>query len=189
MFPWSGGWDSNPLTYKDRIYSPAPLSHSTASRSTNALSKHMSNLIFDDLPVYTCPGWNVNRLDTSRRIVKTFAVQAPQTGGSTRHARTSAIALFYWWSKNKILADIAYLLGARQIKLAPGGKPWTQTRKPLRRRIYSNQEKRLRIRSLNNTYSWKRVSPSGAFINSASFPYNAGECNLTNDAGLRRTNQ
>lgn len=30
---WSGGWDSNPLTYKDGVYSPAPLSNSTAPRN------------------------------------------------------------------------------------------------------------------------------------------------------------
>lgn len=60
----------------------------------NALSKYMSNLSFDYLPVCVRPGWNPDRLDTSRRIVKTFAVQAPQTGGSIRHARTFAIALF-----------------------------------------------------------------------------------------------
>lgn len=60
----------------------------------NALSKYMSNLSFDYLPVCARPGWNPDRLDTSRRIVKTGPVQAPVLGGSIRHARTFAVALF-----------------------------------------------------------------------------------------------
>ena len=32
----SEGWDSNPLTHWDRIYSPAPLSNSTALRKMNS---------------------------------------------------------------------------------------------------------------------------------------------------------
>ena len=59
-----------------------------------ALSKYMSNLSFDYLPVCARPGWNPDRLDTSRRIVKTGPVQAPILGGSIRHARTFAVALF-----------------------------------------------------------------------------------------------
>jgi hypothetical protein len=41
------------------------------------LSKYMSNLSFDYLPVCARPGWNPDRLDTSRRILKTDPVQAP----------------------------------------------------------------------------------------------------------------
>ena len=37
----------------------------------------MSNLSFDYLPVCARPGWNPDRLDTSRRILKTGPVQAP----------------------------------------------------------------------------------------------------------------
>lgn len=55
----------------------------------------MSNLSFDYLPVCVRPGLNSDRLDTSQRIVKTFAAPIPQTGGSIRYARTFAIALFY----------------------------------------------------------------------------------------------
>ena len=54
----------------------------------------MSNLTIGYLPAHTRPGWNLGRLDTSRRIVKTGPVQAPVLGGSTRHARTFALALF-----------------------------------------------------------------------------------------------
>ena len=37
----------------------------------------MSNLSFDYLPVCAHPGWNPDRLDTSRRILKRGPVQAP----------------------------------------------------------------------------------------------------------------
>ena len=37
----------------------------------------MSNLNIGYLPAHTCPGWDLGRLDTSRRILKTGPVQAP----------------------------------------------------------------------------------------------------------------
>ena len=37
----------------------------------------MSNLNIGYLPAHTRPGWNLGRLDTSRRILKTGPVQAP----------------------------------------------------------------------------------------------------------------
>ena len=37
----------------------------------------MSNLNIGYLPAHTRPGWNLGRLDTSRRILKTSPVQAP----------------------------------------------------------------------------------------------------------------
>ena len=92
MTPWSGGWDSNPLTHRDRIYSPAPLSNSTAPRNI-CLVLYMSDLNLNNLPVQTVLEMSLYRSDTSRRIVKTGPVQAPVLGGSIRHARTFAIAL------------------------------------------------------------------------------------------------
>ena len=73
---------------------PAGYANSLRDNINYALSKYMSNLSFDYLPVCARPGWNPDRLDTSRRIVKTGPVQAPVLGGSIRHARTFALALF-----------------------------------------------------------------------------------------------
>lgn len=81
----------------------------------------MSNLSFDYLPVCVRPGWNPDRLDTSRRIVKTGPVQAPVLGGSIRHARTFAIALF---NKESYLYAVA-ANSTTTITLGRGEPPWT----------------------------------------------------------------
>ena len=59
------------------LQSGAALQLDRPPKYINALSKYMSNLSFDYLPVCARPGWNPDRLDTSRRILKTGPVQAP----------------------------------------------------------------------------------------------------------------
>ena len=95
FLPMVGGVGFEPTHPKGPdLQSGAALQLDRPPKYINALSKYMSNLSFDYLPVCARPGWNPDRLDTSRRIVKTGPVQAPVLGGSIRHARTFAIALF-----------------------------------------------------------------------------------------------
>ena len=61
---WWAGLDSNQRRVTREIYSllPLPLGDRPIY---SALSKYMSNLSFDYLPVCARPGWNPDRLDTS----------------------------------------------------------------------------------------------------------------------------
>ena len=68
--------------------------------------------------------------------MKTVVVQAPQPGGSTRHARTFALALFYWWSEKNITRWRRLLRGLDDFLSPLVRDLGLEPRSQLRRRIY-----------------------------------------------------
>ena len=100
---------------------PAGYANSLRDNINYALSKYMSNLSFDYLPVCARPGWNPDRLDTSRRILKTGPVQAP----GPWKLDTSREDFRYSFEQQKSYLYAVAANSTTTITLGRGEPPWT----------------------------------------------------------------